>query len=43
MLEILQYATSGFWTFIGCFALLCLAAVTAESVVLGFVRALRGR
>lgn len=26
MLEILQYATSGFWTFIGCFLLLGLVA-----------------
>lgn len=30
MLEILQYATSGFWVFIGC---LLLAAVVAQAVV----------
>lgn len=41
MLEILKYATSGFWTFIGCFLLLWLAGYFAFAISGQFVRLIR--
>lgn len=43
MLEILQYATSGFWVFVGCFSLLVLAAATAVDALTTIVNLFRRR
>lgn len=37
MLEVLQYATSGFWTFIGCALLIAIMGEAAASVVIALV------
>ena len=41
MLEILQYATSGFWTFMGCALLFALPTQAAVALLVAIMKVLR--
>ncbi len=43
MLEVLQYATSGFWVFIGCFSIFCIGACIISEFLRAVVNLFKSR